>query len=70
MNPAWYPDDVYPNMCGMSYLDEPDILALFPEALTADVEAIFADQTGLVGANTAVEKQNKCQRNSFSRFQI
>jgi len=34
-------------------LDEPDILALLPEALTADVEAIFADQTSGVGANSA-----------------
>jgi hypothetical protein len=37
-----------------SYLDETNVLALFPEALTADVQAILADQTGFVGADAAV----------------
>ena len=37
------------------HLDESNILALFPEALTADVEAIFADQTGSVRANATNE---------------
>jgi len=32
-------------------LDETNVLALFPEALTADVQAILADQTGFVGAD-------------------
>ena len=36
------------------YLDETDILALLAEALAADVEAVFADQTGGVGADSAV----------------
>jgi hypothetical protein len=36
-----------------SYLDEADILALLTEALSADVEAVFSDQTGFVGADTA-----------------
>ena len=35
------------------YLNEPDILRLFPEALTADVEAVFANETCLVDANAA-----------------
>jgi len=34
-------------------LDETNVLALFPEALTADVQAILADQTGFVGADAA-----------------
>jgi hypothetical protein len=36
-----------------AYLDKTNILALLTEALTADVEAVLADQTGLVGADTA-----------------
>lgn len=36
------------------YLDEANIGGLLAEALTADVQAIFADETGLVGADTAV----------------
>ena len=31
-----------------AYLDEPDILALLPKALTAEVEAVLADETGRV----------------------
>ena len=40
-----------------SYLDETNVLALFPEALTADVQAILADQTGFVGADAAVREK-------------
>jgi hypothetical protein len=39
------------------YLDESNIVGLFSEALTADVETVFADQTGTVSAYTAVDKQ-------------
>ena len=46
-------------VCGIegkdSYLDETDISALLAEALTADVEAVLADKTSLVGADTAVQ---------------
>lgn len=35
------------------YLDESDISCLLPEALTANVEAVLANETGLVGANAA-----------------
>jgi hypothetical protein len=42
-----------------SYLDETNVLALFPEALTADVQAILADQTGFVGADAAVRKHTR-----------
>ena len=37
-------------------LDEANVGGLLAEALTADVEAVLADETGLVGANTAVEE--------------
>ena len=36
------------------YLDEANVGALLTEALTADVEAVLADQTGTVGADAAV----------------
>lgn len=35
-------------------LDEADILGLLTEALTADVETVFADETGTVSADAAV----------------
>ena len=38
---------------GHPHLDKPNILALLPKALTADVEAVLPDQTGAVGANAA-----------------
>ena len=37
-----------------SYLGEADISGLLAEALTADVESVLADQTGLVGADAAI----------------
>lgn len=37
-----------------SYLDETNVGALLAEALTADVEAVLADQTSRVGADAAV----------------
>lgn len=37
-----------------AYLDETNISALLSEALSADVEAVFSDQTGLVGADSAM----------------
>ena len=43
-----------PRGINLPYLDEPDILALLPETLAADVETVFADQTGFVGADAAV----------------
>ena len=39
-----------------SYLDEANVGGLLTEALTADVETVLADETGLVGADTAGEK--------------
>ena len=38
----------------VAYLDETDIGSFLSEALTADVESIFADETGFVGADSAV----------------
>jgi hypothetical protein len=38
------------------YLDETDILTFFPETLTAEVEAIFANETGRVCANATVKE--------------
>lgn len=38
------------------YLDETNVGALLTEALTADVEAVLADETGLVGADAAVHE--------------
>jgi len=35
-------------------LDESDGCRLFAEALAAEVEAVFADETGLVGAESAL----------------
>lgn len=35
------------------YLREPNILALLPKALTADIEAVFSDEAGFVGADAA-----------------
>ena len=42
-------------MC-VAYLDETDVGALLTEALTADVEAVLPDETGLVGADAAVQE--------------
>jgi hypothetical protein len=39
---------------GKSYLDETNIGGLLTEALTADVEAVLADETSRVGADAAV----------------
>jgi len=37
------------------YLDEANVGGLLSEALTADVQAVLADETSLVLADTAVE---------------
>lgn len=37
------------------YLGEADVCGLLAEALTADVQAVLADQTSLVGADTAIQ---------------
>ena len=38
-----------------AYLDEPNILAFLPEALSAEIQTIFSDETGPVFANSTVE---------------
>ena len=42
-----------------AYLDETNVGGLLTEALTADVQAVLADETGGVGANAAVEEKNR-----------
>lgn len=37
-----------------THLGETDLSALLAEALTAEVKSVLADETGLVGADTAV----------------
>lgn len=39
---------------GETDLEEANRGALFTEALTAEVKAVFADETGLVSADTAI----------------
>ena len=39
------------------YLGEANVGGLLAEALTADVQAVLADETGLVGADTAVKRR-------------
>ena len=51
-----------------SYLDEADISRLLAEALTADVESVLADQTGLVGADAATQKKDDMVSLSLSLF--
>lgn len=41
-----------------THLNKSNISALLPEALTADVETVFADQTGGVGADAAIYERN------------
>ena len=45
-----------PRVIDMSYLDETDIFGLLTEALTADHEAVLADDTSLMSAGAAAEK--------------
>lgn len=40
-----------------SYLVEANIVGVLAEALTADVEVVLADKTGLVSANAAIEQR-------------
>lgn len=37
----------------LSYFRKPNVRRFLPEALTADVQAVFADETGGMGANAA-----------------
>ncbi|KAE9372379.1 hypothetical protein N431DRAFT_241661 [Stipitochalara longipes BDJ] len=43
---------------GKVYLDESNVCGLLSEALTANVQAILADQTSLVSADTAISQQS------------
>ena len=46
---------------GCVYLDETDVLGVLPEALTAHVEAILADQAVSVAAHPAAHGTQGCQ---------
>lgn len=50
------------------YLDEANVGGLLAEALTADVEAVLADQTGAVSADTAVEHKKIQSAIAFSHL--
>ena len=50
----------------LAYLDETDVGGLLPEALTADVKAVLADQTSGVGADAAVGALAIVQKTSYS----
>jgi hypothetical protein len=60
----------------MTYLVETNIVGIFTEALTADVQVILADQAGLMGADTAkkvnitsvTKELNKCVEVNNSAF--
>ncbi len=54
-------------MGGMAYLDEANVGGLLTEALTADVEAVLADQTCSVGADAAVKLKTRVST-CYSRF--
>lgn len=45
----------------VTYLVEADIVGVLPEALTAQAEAIFTDQTMVVGAGPAGRESEKGQ---------
>ena len=42
-----------------AYLDETDVLGVLPEALTADVEAVLADQAVAIAAHTAAQPTSR-----------
>ena len=44
--------------CDATDLVEANVGGLLTEALTADVQAVLADETGLVGADAAVERDS------------
>lgn len=48
-----------PTVLRFSYLGEANVVGLLTEALTADVEAVLADETSRVGADTAKQRRRK-----------
>jgi hypothetical protein len=53
-----HPRPEYPvELAQVAYLDESNIGGLFSEALSADVQAILADKTSLVRANSALKHE-------------
>ena len=47
--------------CHTTHLEETDGSSLLTEALTAEVESVLADDTSLVGTDTAVDSFNKSE---------
>ena len=43
-----------------AYLDESNVLGVLLEALTADVEAVLADETVAVRADAAEKREKRC----------
>lgn len=54
-----------PRVIDMSYLDETDIFGLLTEALTADHEAVLADDTSLMSASAAADRKRVPVSNIF-----
>lgn len=53
------------NSADIAYLDEANVGSLLTEALTADVEAILADQTGPVAAHAANDQEKQSSASLF-----
>lgn len=51
----------------VAYLDEANVVGVLPEALTADVQVVLADDTTLVAAHTAA-KHDTGTTESSSQF--
>lgn len=51
-----------------SYLGEANVVGLLTEALTADVEAVLADETSRVGADTAKQRRKNAQLAAILQF--
>lgn len=54
LSPVFLTQRALCSVFALAYLDESNVGSLLTEALTADVEAVLADETSLVGADTAV----------------
>ena len=53
-----------------AYLDEADVLGVFPEALPADIEAVLPDQTPLVAADSAAETNKTVSNGLLTQRQM
>jgi hypothetical protein len=53
-----------------AYLLEADVISILPEALTAHVQTVFADETMTVGTDPAERKQFQKIRKEFQRLKF